>query len=215
MYALVIIVVSIFALIFAQSSTNSSPSLVYFTNSKVLVDPDIYIVYWNYTDTSVIVELHVKANGWFGFGVTPSGGMNGADVIVAWIGNNKTSFTDRYIRGRSVLIDQQQDVTLLASQKINGYSIVRFTRKINTCDPNEQDMIIPPDTAQIIIAWSDYLPPEGEDIQYHQQNRRVLPFRYISGLPEPIQSNPNDNLESFTFNVSVIKFFFEMSFFRI
>jgi len=46
-----------------------SPTAVY-TNRLVLVEPNVYILYWNFTDNDILFETHVQnGNGWSGFGL--------------------------------------------------------------------------------------------------------------------------------------------------
>jgi len=53
----------------------------------------IYRLYWNFTDTEFIGEIHCKTNGWVGFGFSPNGGMDKADVVIGWISEGKVHFT--------------------------------------------------------------------------------------------------------------------------
>lgn len=48
-----------------------------------------YVVYWKYsglmpTDT-ITFEIIAKTKGWIGFGLSPQGGMPGADIIIAGV----------------------------------------------------------------------------------------------------------------------------------
>ena len=177
-----------------------------YANSMVLVN-DIYKIHWNATATSITAELHVKTKGWLGFGISTNGGMVGSDVIVAWIDNNgHTNFTDRHISAsRQVLIDNQQNWFLLGSQKTGNFTIIQFTRLINTCD--DQDLVIPTGTARVIVAWNDYLPPAGQDIQYHgAQNRQPVSILFRNSLKQPLVITPADKIESYDFNVNVSYF---------
>jgi hypothetical protein len=48
-----------------------------FVNHLILVEPDVYHLYWNYNETDITGELHVKQTGvnWIGFGLSRNGGM--------------------------------------------------------------------------------------------------------------------------------------------
>lgn len=153
-----------------------------FSNHIVLIKPDVYILYWNYTNTSLTGEIYVKTTGWVSFGLSPNGGMNGSDVFVAWINSNgTTNFTDRHIIDRNVLIDKQQDWFLLKSTKNDGYIIIQFTRKIHTGDPNGEDLDIEPGTPQVIFAYNPVVPTD--DIFYHgSTNRGSASVPLISSL---------------------------------
>ena len=49
-----------------------------YANSLILVEPDVYYLYWNYNATDIVCELHVKQTGvsWIGFGLSHTGGMH-------------------------------------------------------------------------------------------------------------------------------------------
>jgi hypothetical protein len=67
-----------------------SPTQTY-ANKKVLVEPDVYTLYWNYTDVDILFEVHVKATGWISFGISPNGDMSNSDIIVTWANANNGS----------------------------------------------------------------------------------------------------------------------------
>jgi hypothetical protein len=178
------------------------PPLTEFSNRLVLIKPNVYVLYWNYTNTSLTGEIHVKTNGWVGFGLSPNGGMNGSDVFAAWIySNGTTNFTDRHILDRNVLIDKHQDWILLNSAKNNGYTIIQFTRKIHTCDPNGEDLDIEPGTPRVIFAYNPTLPTN--DIFYHgTTNRGSISIPLISSLNQKAAYNPQENITTLDFNLN-------------
>ena len=59
----------------------------YYTNYLELM-PSVYRFYWNFTQTSITGEVHVKTSGWVGFGLSPDGGMYNSDAFVGWITND-------------------------------------------------------------------------------------------------------------------------------
>ena len=61
----------------------------YYPNSIDLVQ-GVYRLYWNYTDTEFIGEIHCKTKGWVGFGFSPNGGMDKSDVVIGWISSEGT-----------------------------------------------------------------------------------------------------------------------------
>lgn len=67
----------------------------YYTSFLELL-PSVYRFYWNFTQTSITGEVHVKTGGWVGFGLSPNGGMYYSDVFVGWITTNgAVNFTVR------------------------------------------------------------------------------------------------------------------------
>jgi hypothetical protein len=76
------------------STFTSQPTGIY-PNNVDLIDNGLYRFYWDFTSTDLIGEIHVKTNGWVSFGLSPNGGMDKSDVIVAWINdaNGAVNFT--------------------------------------------------------------------------------------------------------------------------
>ena len=66
----------------------TSQPLGTYTNYIDLIDEGVYRFYWSFTSTDLTGEIHVKTNGWVGFGLSPNGGMSNSDVIVGWINDN-------------------------------------------------------------------------------------------------------------------------------
>ena len=75
----------------AEPKIDTVPT-AYYANSDDLV-PGAYRLYWNYTDTDLIAEIHCKTQGWVSFGLSPNGGMDKSDVVVGWVSNGTTFFT--------------------------------------------------------------------------------------------------------------------------
>ena len=60
-------------------------------NHSVVLDKN-YALFWNYNDTHVTFEVHVKTRGYVGFGISDKGKMAPADVIIGWVKNGTTHF---------------------------------------------------------------------------------------------------------------------------
>jgi hypothetical protein len=63
-------------LTFRLISTHPIDSNSYFVNSATLIEPDQYILQWNYTKTDITFKIVVKTIGWIGFGISPNGGLS-------------------------------------------------------------------------------------------------------------------------------------------
>ncbi len=93
-------ILSILLASFASSTCKLPSPTSDYANHIILVEPDIYILYWNYTNEDILFETHVKNNGWSAFGLSPNGGMDNSDVAVTWLNDNGTiNFSDRHISG--------------------------------------------------------------------------------------------------------------------
>lgn len=125
-----------------------------YSNELVLISPDVYYLYWNKTDTSIVFEIHVKTNGWAGFGLSHNGGMINSDVIVAFIHANGTHhFTDRHVTpSYKVNVDSRQDWFLISMSRADEYLVVKFWRQLKICDPEGHDIDIESGTPFVIYV---------------------------------------------------------------
>ncbi|CAG0895154.1 unnamed protein product [Darwinula stevensoni] len=116
----------------------------------------------------ITFELHARTRGWVGLGFSANGAMDGSDVVVGWIKDGQTFFTDRHAEGNQPLVDGSQDYELLfASEDEDGLTL-RFKRRVDTCD--EDDFYITSDTCSLIYAYGE-TDPDGEDPFYHGRDR--------------------------------------------
>ena len=54
---------------------------------------DEYHLYWKFDAETVTFELHVRTTGWVGFGISPTGGMVDADIMIGWVADDVASIT--------------------------------------------------------------------------------------------------------------------------
>jgi hypothetical protein len=130
-----------------QAPTFDSAPMQAYSHYMDLADRGNYRLYWNYTDTDFVGEVHVRTQGWLGFGFSPSGGMIGANVMIFWVVNDNVTanFSERYTYGdandmsvpRGARVTEAQNWQLLRWKKENGYTIVQFKRPIVLCGRNE------------------------------------------------------------------------------
>jgi hypothetical protein len=106
---------------------------------NIVVDednPNQYVILWKIINEEEIqFEAHVRTNGWFGLGISPNGGMGGSDIIIGWVKDNKAYLKDCSASDKSTPIeDEKQDYKLIDGAEIDGYTILKFRRKLITCD---------------------------------------------------------------------------------
>ena len=143
------------------------------------LDPEgQYKLYWSYNLTAQTVSfaVQVKTTGWVGFGISPSGGMVGSDVVIGWVESNgavqfhvryqsmhvadsvRLNFLclqDRYAEQQALpSIDASQDWFLVSGEEENGFTVLEFNRNLTSCD--DRDLNIGVSTIIII----DYLVAE-------------------------------------------------------
>lgn len=80
--------------IVTASSEDFVGKLSYGIRHEYLDHNGIYSVEWEaYSDTKTVVfELTVATIGYVGFGISPAGGMTGADIIIAGIHPNGSAY---------------------------------------------------------------------------------------------------------------------------
>uniref|UniRef100_A0A194ALW7 DOMON domain-containing protein n=1 Tax=Pinctada fucata TaxID=50426 RepID=A0A194ALW7_PINFU len=134
---------------------------------KEIMDPNgNYHLYWNRNDTHVTLEIHVRTHGYVGFGLSNNGKMFPADIVIGWVKDGKTFFKDRHSVAHAVpKIDQSQDWILLHGFENSFGTVLKFTRKIITCDPD--DMEITEATMRAIYSYHPDDPQDENSIPYH------------------------------------------------
>lgn len=107
--------------------------------STILKTPDVYKVYWKAVDDKMVFEVQVKTKGWVGFGLSPNGGMKGSDVVIGWVKDGKAYLEDRYAEGKTEpRLDRKQDWKLLWGKNFRSFTILKFERKLRTCDKDDR-----------------------------------------------------------------------------
>jgi hypothetical protein len=71
---------------------DSKPTQFYVNHVELM--PGFFHFHWNFSETDIIGEIHVKTEGWVGFGLSPNGKMDQSDVVIGWIdADKKVNFT--------------------------------------------------------------------------------------------------------------------------
>ncbi|XP_078393553.1 DBH-like monooxygenase protein 2 homolog, partial [Cetorhinus maximus] len=130
--------------------------------------------------------------GWVGVGLTPTGGMDKADVVIGWVKDGQAYFHDRHGVGNNVpVIDDSQDYQLMGLVENETHTEMRFRRPFRTCDP--QDLDITDDTLRVIFACGISDPTSLTEVPYHGaaagiKSARLLNYARISA-PQPNNSS--------------------------
>ncbi|XP_056009644.1 uncharacterized protein LOC130051597 [Ostrea edulis] len=138
-----------------------------FPKHVVLDSAGNYHLFWKFNSTHITFEAHVKTHGYVGLGLSPSGKMYPADVVIGWVRHGHTYLKDRHSTGHfEPLVDASQDWTLLHGEENDFGTVIKTIRKLDTCD--KDDMKITNDTIRIIYSYSDHEPQqEGDRLIYH------------------------------------------------
>jgi hypothetical protein len=114
-----------------------------------------YIASWEVDLAKSTIQFSVVAetNGFVGFGISPTGGMLGADIVIGGVTASGASyFKDRHGTGYVVPPeDASQDWTLDSAIENGTHTSLTFSRALDTCD-KDQDMAITANTVKLI--WS-------------------------------------------------------------
>lgn len=169
-----------------------------YTHSAVADEdnPSQYVLFWKRLGSDEIqFEAHCRTTGWVGFGLSPNGGMTGADISISWVQDSTgiPYLKDTHATGFSTpQTDPSQDWHLIEAKQINGYTIVKMKRKLETCD-KAHDIAIQEETNYLIFAWNDRDPVTGNnDWGYHGTNRRTKVDYLLLYKNETLTEEDND-----------------------
>ena len=135
--------------------------------------------------------LAVNTLGWIGFGLgeDTSGGMAGADIVIAGVKNGVGFCDDRYALAQATPeIDEINDWILKAAEETDSTTYVEMERAIDTGDLQDRAFLTS-GLQRIVIAWG-----ETDTFGYHGANREIFAIDF-SGSPSnalaAVQSDPN------------------------
>ncbi|XP_078511752.1 putative DBH-like monooxygenase protein 2 [Lissotriton helveticus] len=170
---------------------------------SLTLDPEGRVVLrWDFNKTTeeITFELQVETTGWIGFGLSPGGGMTGADIVIGGVSaasNQTTYFADYHGIGEVTPVqDTVQNYKLELLSEKEGLTTMRFSRKFRTCDPFDVDVTA--DTQRIIAAYGT-----SDIIRYHGSSQRFTAS--VQLLSEAPVSGP-DPEPSFTYDIKMSNF---------
>merc|ERR1719222_760595 len=125
------------------------------------------VLYWSIIDDYIYFKVECRCTGWVALGLSHTKSIKGADLAIGWISSNGQVVMKDYhsVDGRRVEEDISQDLELLYGEELEGSSILRFRRKLNTCD-TDQDIVVTNDTFRVIWAYSRMDPGRGEQVNW-------------------------------------------------
>ena len=134
-----------------------------------------YHLAWRPDNQSITFRLSVATHGYIGLGFSPSGGMDGADIAVAWVtpGGSVRLLDCHAVGNRAPVPDTAQDLELEWGYENDTHTVVQFRRPWQTCDAEGADAELGPDTTRLIWAYHDEDPAEPDQLlMYHSVLRR-------------------------------------------
>ncbi|CAF4462457.1 unnamed protein product [Rotaria sp. Silwood2] len=183
----------ILSLLITKKSNGISSPLQPYTSYRYSTElqRNVADLWWTVNETrqEITFELHIKTTGWIALGISPAGGMKGADIGLGWIDQGgQVHFQDRHANGfsRPVIDNTTTDWFALQGREQNGWTAIQFKRSLDTCD--KMDVSIKSGTNTLIFAYgledSDISQPDGL-IYYHDSRRgsRIVPLRSYGNPP--------------------------------
>jgi len=142
-------------------------------NHKTIINEN-YHLHWTYDDEIIYVEMSANTLGWVGFGISPNGGMKGADMVIGWVDSTGEVFVlDTHGEGNfAPIVDDHSDVIKVSGSEKDGWTFVTFKRKLFTCD--SQDIPITENTLKVVWAYGTEDPVDKKitNALYHGPSRR-------------------------------------------
>eukprot|EP00058_Branchiostoma_floridae_P026472 XP_002611963.1 hypothetical protein BRAFLDRAFT_91848 [Branchiostoma floridae] len=133
---------------------------------EVLDENGDFLLFWTYDGAQIELEARVRTRGWVGLGLSPNGGMPGSDIVIGWVKDGQAYLTDRYADEKALPPeDESQDWELLSGYENDTHTVLRFKRKLQTCDV--RDRVINKDTQRVLWAWNDRDPDDVTGPAYH------------------------------------------------
>jgi len=147
----------------APLATFSAIDFTTYDYQMYLDDDESFLVAWSVdaTQTNITIAVSAPTTGWAGFGLSPTGSMPLSDIAFFWVDDLGNVFLqDRYTtddRYDGPLLDDRQDLILIAGEEVDGATNVVFTRAITPCDSDsdDQDYAVVSGTSRVIVAWSN------------------------------------------------------------
>ena len=119
---LVLLAISACSISFAMVTPSET-----FSKSVSLVKDDFYHLFWKSDNTSITFEVHAKVKGWVGFGLSPTGSMENADIVIGWVKDGvsyfKVSFFIATNSGKSGLFKQKDDCVYIVFFKSPDFGV--------------------------------------------------------------------------------------------
>ncbi|XP_052788870.1 DBH-like monooxygenase protein 1 homolog [Mya arenaria] len=189
----------LFMTIYSVNSQSTTPptavSAPEFTNYRQLDYEGKYILGWKHNATDIEFEVTVQTPGYVGLGFSKTGEMRPSDMVIGWITDGQMYLGDYHVNetDRIPLMDDkpESDWVVLGGIEVNGTTVLRFSRKLDTCDP--QDQVITGDRMSVIWAYHDIEPDVNTGLmQKHDMNNRGVVNMNLLNDDVMLTSFPSD-----------------------
>ena len=105
---------------------------------------------------SIFFQVEARTLGWVALGLSHTKSIKGADLAIGWVSATGQATLQDYhsLDGRTVKLDPSQDAELIVGFEDEETTVLRFRRKVDTCD-SDNDLKITNDTFRVIWAYSE------------------------------------------------------------
>uniref|UniRef100_A0A3B5L8J8 Monooxygenase, DBH-like 1, like n=1 Tax=Xiphophorus couchianus TaxID=32473 RepID=A0A3B5L8J8_9TELE len=127
---------------------------------------------------NITFQLTVNTTGWVGFGFSPRGDMDDADIVMGGLESNGSYFADYYSIGEKMPEkDEEQSYNLLSVTENDGQTIMTFQRPIETCDKKDFHIT----SIKLIYAYG-----ATDNIKYHGTFRGTKEVNLLNYMPKTV-----------------------------
>ncbi|XP_068142933.1 LOW QUALITY PROTEIN: MOXD1 homolog 2 [Drosophila tropicalis] len=152
----------------ARSNSNSSSASATSTQATPIWDHSIdlnedFRILWQIINQDITFEIQARTLGYVGFGFSPDGNLAGSDMAIGWVDKGQTYFQDRHVTRNGdpePVVDPSQDYMLMMGYENATHTVLRFRRKLDTCD-GSHDIAITNDTMRLLYMYHAQDPPHG------------------------------------------------------
>ncbi|XP_037957031.1 MOXD1 homolog 2-like [Teleopsis dalmanni] len=94
-------------------------------------------ILWTIINQDITFEIQARTLGYVGFGFSLDGKIAGSDMAIGWVDKGQTYFQDRHVKRNGdaePAVDPSQDYILIMGYENATHTVLRFRRKLDTCD---------------------------------------------------------------------------------
>ncbi|XP_023035342.1 MOXD1 homolog 2 [Drosophila willistoni] len=152
----------------SNSSSSGSSASATSTQATPIWDHSIdlnedFRILWQIINQDITFEIQARTLGYVGFGFSPDGNLAGSDMAIGWVDKGQTYFQDRHVTRNGdpePVVDPSQDYMLMMGYENATHTVLRFRRKLDTCD-GSHDIAITNDTMRLLYMYHAQDPPHG------------------------------------------------------
>ncbi|MQY76124.1 MAG: hypothetical protein GH155_00660 [Spirochaeta sp.] len=118
---------------------------------------DLVTVYWRIEGETISMALAAATQGWVALGLEPEDVMAGADMIVGWVKDGKTTVLDCYSTGQfgphppDIELGGTDDLISAAGTQEGGHTVVEFSRSLISDDQYDKPFSL---SRPVSIIWA-------------------------------------------------------------